>query len=117
MICRLVVPPQSFEHFDVISVVDKSTVHGKLLLICLFVLFCFCLFTITLKVLTSISVEVSRRIASSMLCRLVVPPQSFEHFDVISRSMVDKSADHGKLLLTCLFVCFFFFQNDIESFH
>ena len=55
MICRLMVPPQSFEHFDVISVVDDSTDHGKLLLICLFVLFCFSFFTITLKVLTSIS--------------------------------------------------------------
>ena len=109
MICRLVVPPQSFEHFDVISVVDKSTDHGKLLLICLFV--CFDFFTISLKVLTSISVEVSRRIASAMLCRLVVPQQSFKHFDVIS--MVDKSTDHGKLLLTCVLVCFvlFFFSK------
>ena len=84
--------------------VDKSTDHGKLLLMCLFVLFCFCFFTITLKVLTSISVEVSLRIASAMLCRLVVP--SFKHFDVTS--MVDAGTDHGKLLLTCLFVCFFF---------
>ena len=114
MICRLVVPPQSFEHFDVISVVDKSTDHGKLLLICLFV--CFVFFTISLKVLTSISVEVSRRIASAMLRRLVVPQQSFKHFDVIS--MVDKSTDHGKLLLTCVLVSlFFFFQNGIVSFH
>ena len=49
-----------------------------------------------------------------MICRLVVPPQSFEHFDVIS--VVDKSTDHGKLLLICLFVCFVFFHNIIESF-
>ena len=109
MICRLVVPPQGFEHFDVISVVDKSTDHGKLLLICLF---CFVLFLFfhnniheSFDVLFQ-SIKVSRRIASVMLCRIVVPQQSFEHFDVIS--MVDKSTDHGKLLLTCLFVCFFF---------
>ena len=49
---------QSFEHFVVISMVDKSTNHGKLL--STFV------FTITLTVLTSISVEVSLKFARSI---------------------------------------------------
>ena len=31
---RLVLPPQRFEHIDVISMVDKSTDHEKLLSIC-----------------------------------------------------------------------------------
>ena len=46
---------QSFEHFDVISMADDRTDHGKLLSICFF--------TMTLTLLTSISVEVSRKIA------------------------------------------------------
>ena len=44
-----------FEYFVVISMVDKSTNHGKLLSTCFF--------TITLTVLTSISVDVSLKFA------------------------------------------------------
>ena len=46
---------QSFEHFDVISMVDDSTGHGKLFSICFFI--------VTLTLLTSITVEVSRKIS------------------------------------------------------
>ena len=46
---------QSFKHFEVISTVDNSTDPGKLLSICFF--------TLTLTVLTSISVEISRKVA------------------------------------------------------
>ena len=53
---RRLVSLQSFEHFDVISTVDKSTERGKVLSICFF--------TIILTVLTSTSFEVSQKIAT-----------------------------------------------------
>ena len=43
---------QRFEHFDVISMVDRSTDHGKLLSI---------FFTIIVTVLASTSVEIPRK--------------------------------------------------------
>ena len=52
---RRVVSLRSFEHCDVISIVDKSTDHGRLLSICF----------LTLTVLKSISVEVFRKIANA----------------------------------------------------
>ena len=68
--CRRVVSLQSFEHFDVISMVNKSTDHGKLLSVCFF--------TTTLAVLTSISIAIFWKMCAQKREKQIAPPS--HHF-------------------------------------
>ena len=62
---------QSFEHFGVISLVDESSHHRKLLFICFF--------TIILTVLMSNSIDVSQKIAHKERGKQFAPPPCHFH--------------------------------------
>ena len=94
---RRAVSLQSFEYCDVISIVDKSTDHGKLLSICF----------LTLTVLTTISFEVSRKIAhAKKRKRTYATITPFPWSVVLSSIALDQSArekylSYGKILTEC----------------
>ena len=62
---------QSFEHFGVVSLVDESSHHRKLLLICFF--------TIILTVLMPNPIDVSQKIVHKERGKQIAPPLCHFH--------------------------------------